>query len=137
METININDIDFIYDDQEQAITIMVRILEVNSQYQASIKICSIIYDHAWILNTERYNNNIEAIIHTINKMFNYFLTKDIVYYKPLIDVLSDAMNEAKKLRFQPLDLFDDGSTRKTYRVSKPIHKPIRRKDKSRVSIFD
>lgn len=128
--------IDFIYDDQEQAISIMVRTFEVNNQYKGSLMIGSIVYQHGWILNTERYNNRIEAIIHTINKMFNYFLTKDIVYYKPLIDVLSAAMNEAKKLRFQQLDLFD-GSTQKTYRVSKPIPKPSRREDKHRVSIYD
>lgn len=129
--------IDFIYEDHEQAISIMVRTFEVNNQYQGSLMIGSIVYQHGWILNTERYNNRIEAIIHTINKKFNYFLTKDIVYYKPLIDVLSAAMKEATKLRFQQLDLFDDGSTRKTYRISKQVPKPIRRENKSRVSIYD
>ena len=128
--------IDFIYDDQEQAISIMVRTFEVNNQYQGSLMIGGIVYQHGWILNTERYNNRIEAIIHTINKTFNYFLTKNIVYYKPLIDVLSAAMNEAKKLRFQQLNLFENG-TRKTYKISRKISQTSRRKNKSDVSIYD
>lgn len=131
------NDIDFIYEDSERGITILVRTIEHATEYRTAIKVGSIIYSCDWIRNQETYNNRVEAIVHTINKLYQEFCEKDIVYYQELINTLADALKEAKKLRFEQLNLFDDGSTRKTYRISKQVHKPSRREDKHRVSIYD
>lgn len=131
------NDIDFIYEDSERGITILVRTIEHTTEYRTAIKVGSIIYSCDWIRNQDTYSNRVEAIVHTINKLYQEFCEKDIVYYQELINTLADALKEAKKLRFEQLNLFEDGSTRKTYRISKPIPKPSRREDKSRVSIFD
>lgn len=130
-------DIDFIYEDSERGITILVRTIEHNTEYRTAIRVGSIIYSCDWIRNQETYNNRVEAIVHTINKLYQEFCEKDIVYYQELINTLADALKEAKKLRFEQLNLFEDGSTRKTYRISKPIPKPSRREDKHRVSIYD
>lgn len=132
------NDIDFIYEDSERGITILVRTIEHTTEYRTAIKIGSIYYSCDWMRNEESYSNRVEAIVHTINKLYQEFCEKDIVYYQELINTLADALKEAKKLRFQQLNLFDNnGSTRKTYRVSKPIPKQSRREDKHRVSIYD
>lgn len=130
-------DIDFIYEDSERGITILVRTIEHNTEYRTAIKVGSIIYSYDWIRNQETYNNRVEAIVHTINKLYQEVCEKDIVYYQELINTLADALKEAKKLRFEQLNLFENGSSRKTYRVSKPIPKPSRREDKHRVSIYD
>lgn len=131
------NDIDFIYEDSERGITILVRTIENQAEYRTAIKVGSIIYSCDWIRNQDTYSNRVEAIIHTINKLYQEFCEKDIIYYQELINTLADALKEAKKLRFQQLNLFDNGSTRKTYRISKQVHKPSRREDKHRVSIYD
>lgn len=131
------NDIDFIYEDSERGITILVRTIEHNTEYRTAIRVGSIIYSCDWIRNKEIYGNKVEAIVHTINKLYQQFCEKDVVYYKELINTLSDALKEAKKLRFEQLNLFDDGSTRKTYRISKQVYRPSRREDKHRVSIYD
>lgn len=137
METTNMNDIDFIYEDSERGITILVRTIEHNTEYRTAIKVGSIIYSCDWIRSQETYSNRIEAIIHTLNKLYHDIGEKDITYYKDLIYTIADALDEAKKLRFQQLNLFDDGSSRKTYRISKQVPKPSRREDKHRVSIYD
>ena len=135
------NNIDFIYDNQELGVAVLVMTEEIQSeiktQYKACIRVNSITYSCDWITNSELYHNRIEAIIHAINRLYQRFLDKDIVFHKDTIATLSDAMNEAKKLRFQQLDLFDDGSTRKTYRISKNIPQPSRRQNKSLLSIYD
>lgn len=130
-------DIDFIYEDSERGITILVRTIENQAEYRTAIKVGSIIYSYDWIRNQDTYSNRVEAIVHTINKFYQEFCEKDIVYYQELINTLADALKEAKKLRFEQLNLFEDGSTRKTYRISKQVHKPSRREDKHRLSIFD
>lgn len=130
-------DIDFIYEDSERGITILVRTIEHSTEYRTAIKVGSIIYSCDWIRNQDTYSNRVEAIVHTINKLYQEFCEKDIVYYQELINTLADALKEAKNLRFEQLNLFDDGSTRKTYRISKQVHKPSRREDKHRVSIYD
>lgn len=130
-------DIDFIYEDSERGITILVRTIEHSTEYRTAIRVGSIIYSCDWMRNQETYNNRVEAIVHTINKLYHEFCEKDVVYYQELINTLADALKEAKKLRFEQLNLFDDGSTRKTYRISKQIPKPSRREDKHRVSIYD
>lgn len=134
---ITMNDIDFIYEDSERGITILVRTIDHNTEYRTAIKVGSIYYSCDWMRNEETYSNRVKAIIHTLNKLYQQFCEKDIVYYQELINTLADALEEAKKIRFQQLNLFEDGSTRKTYRVSKPIPKPSRREDKYRVSIYD
>lgn len=131
------NDIDFIYEDSERGITILVRTIDQNTEYKTAIKVGSIYYSCDWMRNEETYSNRVEAIVHTINKLYQQFCEKDVVYYKELINTLSDALKEAKKLRFEQLNLFDDGSTRKTYRISKQVYRPSRREDKHRVSIYD
>ncbi len=131
------NDIDFIYEDSERGITILVRTIEHNTDYRTAIKVGSIIYSCDWMRNQETYSNRVEAIVHTINKLYQEFCEKDIVCYQELINTLADALKEAKKLRFQQLNLFENGSSRKTYRVSKSIPKPSRRKNKSDISIYD
>lgn len=131
------NDIDFIYEDSERGISILVRTIENQAEYRTAIKVGSIIYSCDWIRNKEIYGNRVEAIVHTINKLCQQFWEKDVVYYRDLINTLDDALKEAKKLRFEQLNLFDDESTRKTYRISKQICKPTRRKDKHRISIYD
>ena len=133
----NNTDIDFIYEDSERGISILVRTIENQAEYRTAIKVGSIIYSCDWIRNKEKYGNRVEAIVHTINKLYQQFCEKDVVYYQDLINTLADALKEAKKLRFEQLNLFEDGSTRKTYRISKQICKPIRREDKHRVSIYD
>ena len=134
-------DIDFIYNDSERGITILVRTIDHNTEYITLIKVDSIIYSCDWIMNQETYSNRVEAIVHTINKLYQEFCEKDVVYYQELINTLADALKEAKNLRFEQLNLFDDESTRestrKTYRISKQVHKPSRREDKHRVSIYD
>ena len=134
-------DIDFIYEDSERGITILVRTIEHNTEYRTAIRVGSIIYSRDWIRNQETYSNRIEAIIHTLNKLYHDIGEKDITYYKDLIYTIADALDEAKKLRFEQLNLFDDESTRestrKTYRISKQVPKPSRREDKHRVSIYD
>lgn len=130
-------DIDFIYEDSERGITILVRTIEHNTEYRTAIRVGSIIYSCDWMRNQDTYNNRVEAIVHTINKLYQEFCEKDIVYYQELINTLADALKEAKKLRFEQLNLFEDGSTRKTYRISKTIPKQTRRKNKSDVSIYD
>lgn len=133
--------IDFIYDNQELGVAVLVMTEEVESgiktQYKTCIRVNGITYSCGWITNSELYHNRIEAIIHTINRLYQRFLDKDIVFHKDTITTLSEAMNEAKKLRFQQLDLFDDGSTRKTYRISKNIPQPRRQQNKSLLSIYD
>lgn len=133
--------IDFIYNDPNLNIAILVRTIEIENEFKSEYKTCirvnGITYSCEWILNNELYPNRVEAIIHTINRLYQRFLEQDVVYYKDTITVLSEAMNEAKKLRFQQLDLFENESTRKTYRISKQLHKPSRREDKHRVSIYD
>lgn len=131
------NDIDFIYEDSERGITILVRTIEHTTEYRTAIKVGSIYYSCDWMRNEESYSNRVEAIVHTINKLYQEFCEKDIVYYQELINTLADALKEAKKLRFEQLNLFDNESTRKTYRISKSIPKPSRREDKHRVSIYD
>lgn len=133
----NNNDIDFIYEDSERGISILVRTIENQAEYRTAIKVGSIIYSCDWMRNQDTYNNRVEAIVNTINKLYQQFCEKDVVYYQDLINTLADALKEAKKLRFEQLNLFEDGSTRKTYRISKQICKPIRREDKHRVSIYD
>lgn len=130
-------DIDFIYEDSERGITILVRTIEHNTEYRTAIRVGSIIYSCDWMRNQDTYNNRVEAIVNTINKLYQQFCEKDVVYYQDLINTLADALKEAKKLRFEQLNLFDDESTRKTYRISKQICKPTRREDKHRVSIYD
>lgn len=130
-------DIDFIYEDSERGITILVRTIEHNTEYRTAIRVGSIIYSCDWIRNKEKYGNRVEAIVNTINKLYQQFCEKDVVYYQDLINTLADALKEAKKLRFEQLNLFDDESTRKTYRISKQICKQTRREDKHRVSIYD
>ena len=131
------NDIDFIYEDSERGISILVRTIDQNTEYRTAIKVGSIYYSCDWMRNKETYGNRVEAIVHTINKLYQQFCEKDIVYYQDLINTLADALKEAKKLRFEQLNLFEDGSTRKTYRISKQVYKPTRREDKHRVSIYD
>lgn len=132
------NDIDFIYEDSERGITILVRTtIEHITEYRTAIKVGSIIYSCDWMINKETYSNRVEAIVNTINKLYQQFCEKDIVYYQDLINTLADALKEAKKLRFEQLNLFDNESTRKTYRISKQVPKPSRREDKHRVSIYD
>lgn len=134
----NNNDIDFIYEDSERGITILVRTIEHTTEYRTAIKVGSIYYSCDWMRNEETYSNRVEAIIHTLNKLYQQFCEKDVIYYNELINTLSDALKEAKKLRFEQLNLFDDGSTRKTYRISKQVYKkPTRREDKSRLSVYD
>ena len=138
---ITMNDIDFIYEDSEQGIRIMVRTIEAKKEnktiFGATIKIDSIIFSCDWMADVESYSNREEAIVHTINKFYRDFCYKDVIYFRNIINTLYDALEEAKKLRFQQLNLFEDGSTRKTYRISKQVHKPSRREDKHRVSIYD
>lgn len=136
MITMN-KDIDFIYEDSERGITILVRTIDHNTEYKTAIRVGSIIYSCDWMRNKETYSNRVEAIVHTINKLYQEFCEKDIVYYQDLIHTLADALKEAKKLRFEQLSLFHNGSSRKTYRISKQVHKPSRRKDKSQLSIYD
>lgn len=131
------NDIDFIYEDSERGITILVRTIKNNTEYRASVKVCSIVYNYDWIRHNELYNNQIEAIIHTLNKLYHDIGEKDITYYKDLIYTIADALDEAKKLRFQQLNLFENGCSRKTYRISKQVPKPSRRENKHRISIYD
>ena len=124
------NDIDFIYEDSERGISILVRTIENQAEYRTAIKVGSIIYSCDWMRNQETYNNRVEAIVHTINKLYQEFCKKDIVYYQELINTLADALKEAKKLRFEQLNLFEDGSTRKTYRIQKEVYRSTRREDK-------
>lgn len=129
--------IDFIYENQERGITILVRTYNNNGKFRSAIKICSIAYNFDWLFNKEPYKNQIESIIFTLNNLYHDICEKDIVYYKELLQTLSDALNEAKKLRFQQLDLFDNGCSRKTYRISTNVPQSSRRKDKSQLSIYD
>ena len=132
------NDIDFIYEDSERGISILVRTIENQAEYRTAIKVGSIIYSCDWMRNQDTYNNRVEAIVNTINKLYQQFCEKDVVYYQDLINTLADALKEAKKLRFEQLNLFNNNeSTRKTYRISKQICKTTRREDKHRVSIYD
>ena len=130
-------DIDFIYEDSERGISILVRTIENQAEYRTAIKVGSIIYSCDWIRNKEAYSNQVEAIVNTINMLYQRFCEKDIVYYQDLINTLADALKEAKKLRFEQLNLFEDGSTRKTYRIQKEVYRSTRREDKHRISIYD
>lgn len=135
------NDVDFIYRDNERGAAIMIQTIEENGEYKTMYRLQETVLSiPSWseaLVMSQKWQNRVEAIIGTLEALLSDFRLRSDWFYRNVCLMLEHAIEEMKKYRFEQLNLFEDVSTKRTYRISREVSQTSRRKNKSDVSIYD
>lgn len=135
------NNVDFIYRDNERGAAIMIQTIEENGEYKTMYKLQETVLSiPSWseaLVMSQKWQNRVEAIIGTLETLLSDFRLRSDWFYRNVCLMLEHAIAEMKKYRFEQLNLFEDVSTKRTYRISREVSQKRRRKNKSDVSIYD
>lgn len=135
------NEVDFICKDYENGATIIIQTIEENGEFRTMYTFQNTgfaipNYSDALVFGM-RWKNRVEAIIGTLTAMMLDFGVRSSFYYRDAFLLCEYAIEEMKPYRFEQLNLFEDVSAKRTYRISREIHQTSRRKNQSDVSIYD
>ena len=135
------NEVDFICKDYESGATIIIQTIEDNGEFRTmytfqNTKFAIPNYTDALVFG-KRWKNRVEAIIGTLTALMVDFGSRSPIYYRDAFLLCDYAIEEMKPYRFEQLNLFEDVSAKRTYRISREISQTLRRKNQSDVSIYD
>lgn len=135
------NEIDFICKDYENGATIIIQTIEENGEFRTMYTFQNTAftiptYSDALVFGM-RWKNRVEAIIGTLTALMVDFGSRSPIYYRDAFLLCDYAIEEMKYYRFEQLNLFEDVSAKRTYRISREVSQTSRRKNQSDVSIYD
>lgn len=135
------NEVDFICKDYENGATIIIQTIEENGEFRTMYTFQNTgfaipNYSDALVFGM-RWKNRVEAIIGTLTAMMVDFGSRSPIYYRDAFLLCDYAIEKMKPYRFEQLNLFEDVTAKRTYRISREIHQTSRRKNQSDVSIYD